>query len=129
MERDRDRDRDRVTERDAGMVTAETAVALPALLAVLAVALWAVGAVSAQLRCTDAAGVAARSVARGDAVGQAEEAARRVAPAGAVVEVDRDPRLVTVVVRVQVHPLGTGLALPAVDVRGRAVAEREDRLP
>ncbi|GAB3882575.1 hypothetical protein GCM10027612_13340 [Microbispora bryophytorum subsp. camponoti] len=41
--------------RERGSVTAETAVALPALVVVLIASLWAVTVVGAQLRCVDAA--------------------------------------------------------------------------
>ncbi len=52
--------------RESGSVTAEMAVALPALLVVLAGALTVLVAVSAQLRCVDAARLGARAAARGD---------------------------------------------------------------
>ena len=54
--------------RDAGMVTAETAVVLPVLLLVLAGAVAAVTVVGAQLRCVDAAREGARAAARGEDV-------------------------------------------------------------
>lgn len=49
------------------MVTAEIAVAMPALLAVLALAVSGIGAGVVQLRVTDAARVAARAAAAGQA--------------------------------------------------------------
>ncbi|MDP9241529.1 MAG: pilus assembly protein, partial [Actinomycetota bacterium] len=51
---------------DGGSVTAELATALPVLVFLLAVALGAVGAVTAQLRCVDAAREGARAAARGE---------------------------------------------------------------
>ncbi len=116
-------------EPDRGSVTAEAAMVLPVLLIVLAMALWVLAAVSAQLRCTDAAGVGARAAARGDAPAAVVAAARTVAPAGASVQVQPEQRVVQVVVRVEVRPLGGALrALPGFQVSGRAVAAREDRV-
>lgn len=51
---------------DAGAVTAELAIALPAALLVLAACLGGLRLGADQVRLTDAAGVAARSVARHD---------------------------------------------------------------
>lgn len=51
---------------DSGSVTAEFAVALPAVVLVLACCLGAVQVVAQQVRMTDAAADAARSLARGD---------------------------------------------------------------
>lgn len=114
---------------ERGSVTAEAATVLPALLIVLAMALWVLAAVSAQLRCTDAAGVAARSAARGDSSAEIQQAGRAVAPAGADVRVEQDRDHVQVRVSVRVRPLGGVLsALPAFEVSGRAVAAREDRV-
>jgi Flp pilus assembly protein TadG len=48
---------------EAGMVTAEFAVALPAFVLVVLAALCGVALVTAQLRCVDAAAVAARMAA------------------------------------------------------------------
>ncbi|NIJ04242.1 TadE family type IV pilus minor pilin [Frigoribacterium faeni] len=53
--------------RDDGSVAAEFAVVLPAVLAVVALAVGAVGAASQSVRLADAAAVAARQTARGDA--------------------------------------------------------------
>jgi Flp pilus assembly protein TadG len=51
---------------DAGSVTAEFAVVLPAVLAIVALAVGAVGASAQSVRLADAAAVAARQTARGD---------------------------------------------------------------
>ena len=56
----------RDADREAGMVTAETAVVLPVLLLVLVCAVAAVTVVGAQLRCVDAAREGARAAARGE---------------------------------------------------------------
>src|SRR5688500_19315552 len=69
--------------RDAGMVTAETAVVLPVLLLVLVCAVAAVTVVGAQLRCVDAAREGARAAARGETSGVGGELAGAVAPDGA----------------------------------------------
>ncbi|HWH29221.1 MAG TPA: TadE family type IV pilus minor pilin [Mycobacteriales bacterium] len=111
--------------RDRGSVTAETALALPVLLAVLAVALWAVAAVSAQLRCADAAAGAARAAARGEPPDAVTALARRLAPEGADVQVGGDGDEVVVVVTARVAPPAVAAVLPGLEVEGRAVALRE----
>lgn len=114
---------------EGGYVTAETAVVLPVLLVVLAMAVWVLAAVGAQLRCTDAAGVGARSAARGDSAQQVDQATRAAAPAAARVDVAVGAELVEVRVTARVRPFGAALsALPSVEVSGRAVAAREDRI-
>jgi hypothetical protein len=60
-------------------VTAEFAVALPAVIVVLACCLGAVQVASQQVRLSDAAADAARTLARGDDVGVAAARARQVA--------------------------------------------------
>ena len=103
---------------------------LPVLLVVLAFGMWALTAVGAQLRCTDAAGLAARAAARGDDPASVQSVARTVAPDGARVEVSRSGGRVLVVVRAEVGALGGVLGgLPGVDVAGRAVAMDEQALP
>ena len=56
---------------DRGSVTAEFATVVPAVLLVLAICLGALQVVGQQVRLTDAAADAARSLARGDSVGRA----------------------------------------------------------
>lgn len=116
-------------ESESGSVTAEAAVVLPVLLVVLAMAVWVLAAVSTQLRCTDAAGVAARAAARGDSAAAVVKAGRAVAPRGAGVDVQVGQETVQVQVHARVRPLGGALsALPGLEVSGRAVAAREDRV-
>ena len=67
----------------------EAAFAIAALVVVLMLCVAGVTAVSMQVRCIDAAREAARLVARGDEAG-AEAAARRIAPAGAVLQLRHD---------------------------------------
>ncbi len=68
-------------------MTAETAVALPALVVVLIASLWAVTIVGAQLRCVDAARAGARAAARGEAAEEVSAAVLRLAPEGATVSI------------------------------------------
>lgn len=72
---------------DAGMVTAELAVAIPAVVLVLAMGLAALGAVIDQVRCVDAARLAARAAARGDPLSEVRALAVRAAPVGAQVSI------------------------------------------
>jgi Flp pilus assembly protein TadG len=114
---------------DRGSVTAETAVALPALVAVLALSMWAESAVTAQLQCVDAARVAARALARGETAARSTAVAREAAPGGASIDVGRSGDLVTVEVRsVARMPGPWGGRAPSVHVRGRAAATSEDTL-
>jgi hypothetical protein len=87
---------------------------------VLVLCLAGVTAVSTQVRCIDAAREAARLAARGDER-SAVDAARRIAPVGARVQVHRDGGLVvaTVVARSKL--------LPSLDIAGKAVSAEEPR--
>ena len=111
---------------DRGSVTAETAVALPSLVVVLLLAVWVLLCVAAQLRCLDAAHVAARAAARGEDDAEVRAVAARAAPPGADVRVERAAGLVEVRVSAEVQPFAAVLSvLPAVDVSARAVAADE----
>lgn len=81
------------------MATAEFAVAVPAVVLVLAICLTGLLAGLDQVRCVDAAHLAARAAARGDAPDRVRDLARRAAPDGAVVSVSRRGAEVEVVVR------------------------------
>ena len=95
---------------DTGMVTAETAVALPALVLVLLVALGAVNVATTQLRCADAAAVGARLAARGEPATTVRAAARAAAPGTSVTVRGAGTPTVTVVVAARVGIPGlTGL--------------------
>jgi Flp pilus assembly protein TadG len=112
------------------MVTAETAVVLPVLFVVLGAALWVLACVAGQLRCVDAARVAARAAARGDDPAAVSAAARTAAPGGATVRVARSGDEVTVVVEAAVRPFGQALpALPPTPVSARATAVVEGSSP
>ncbi|MGV9837057.1 TadE family type IV pilus minor pilin [Nocardia niigatensis] len=99
------------------MATVETAIALAALVAVLVLGVGALLAVSAQVRCVDAAREAARLAARGDPdTGVAT--ARRVAPPGARVVVRSEGDLV-------VAEVSARSTLLPVSLHAAAVAARE----
>ncbi len=66
------------------------------------------GCVSAQLRCADAAHLAARAAARGDAPVDVVTVGRSVAPSTAEVIVERRGGKVHVLVTVEVRPFGSG---------------------
>lgn len=66
--------------RDRGSITAEFAIALPAVIAVLALCLSGVQVAGQQLRLQDAAAVAARAAARGDGTAVVQ----RLSPGSAV---------------------------------------------
>lgn len=78
-------------------MTVEAALALAALAVALALCLSGVTAVIMQVRCVDAAREAARLAARGDEY-NAVVVARRIAPDGAAVTVQRDGGYVVAVV-------------------------------
>ena len=105
---------------ERGAVTAEAAVALPAL-AVVAAALVALGHVGvAQLRCVDAARAGARLAARGEPAAVVRARAAAAAPAAASISVSGGAQ-VTVVVRAPVAlPFGVVL-----EVGSTAVADAE----
>ena len=107
---------------DRGFATAEAAVVLPVLLLVLGLAVGVLVAVSAQLRCVDAARTTARVAVRGDSDAQARDAGAKVAPSGARIRLQHEGDHVVVLVEARVQ---AGHWLPAVTVAGRAVAETE----
>jgi hypothetical protein len=111
---------------DGGFVTAETAVALPALVLLAAMLIWGVVAAAAQIRCVDAARVGARAAARGDS--DAVSLARAAAPAGATVRLAEDGD--TVRVTVEAPCAGPGRLGAALSVRlsASAAAAREDTI-
>ncbi|ORV86085.1 pilus biosynthesis protein TadE [Mycobacterium interjectum] len=85
---------------------------------VLVLCLAGVTAVSMQVRCVDAAREAARLAARGDER-SALDTARRVAPAGARVQVRRDGDFLVATV------IARSKLLPSLDIRARTVAAAE----
>jgi Flp pilus assembly protein TadG len=109
---------------DGGGVTAEFAVALPALLLMVTFAIGAVDAVLTKVQCVDAARDAALVAARG---GDGEAAARARAPRGATVRVTAADGTVRVNVTVRVTPLGVHLG--GFDAAATAVATIEPGAP
>jgi hypothetical protein len=107
------------------MVTAELAVALPALVLASLIALTGLQAVVMQMRCLDAAGVAARLAARGEARADVDAAVAAAGPRAASVRVQRDGSLVRAQVGVQVHPVGLAAIVPAFSVTATAVSLAE----
>lgn len=98
-------------------------MALSALVVVAALCLAGFAAVIAQVRASDAAGVAARLAARGDETA-ARAAALHLAPAGSGLTLTGGD-LVTA--RIEAPPLG-GL-LPGLRVGASAIAAREPAVP
>src|SRR5882724_3426855 len=80
---------------DAGMVTAELAVALPTLLVVVMFGAFVVSAATARIRCVDTAAAIARMVARGEPSDVVRARERALDPR-AVVTVSRADGLVRV---------------------------------
>ena len=110
---------------DTGMVTAEVAVALPALVLAALLAVTGIEVASAQLRCLDAAAIAARLAARGELAADVESAATAAAPRDARIRVSHEGDLVSAVVVVSVHPLGLGGLLPGFTVTATAAEPAE----
>jgi len=112
-------------ESDAGMVTAEFAVALPAFVLVVVAAVCGVAVVTAQLRCADAADVAARMAARGDSASLVRAAALNGAPGGARLGLVTSGTTVTATVTARLSPLGLARFLPSVQVQAHVVEALE----
>lgn len=116
-----------MSRSDDGSVTAEMAAALPVLVVLLAVALSVVGAVTAQLRCVDAAREGARAAARGEPADRVSAIARQVAPPAASIAIGpAGPDMVAVTVSSRAPLAGR---LVPVTVRARAVASVEPGIP
>ncbi|WP_435200390.1 TadE family type IV pilus minor pilin [Janibacter sp. GS2] len=86
------------------MVTAELALTFPAVALVLVICLSALSWGVDQVRCVDAARVAVRELARGEAQTRAVGDARRTAPGGASIDVRRRDGDVTVTVTAPAPP-------------------------
>jgi hypothetical protein len=111
---------------DSGMVTAELAVALPALVVVMVAALYGVALVTAQLRCEDAAAMAARLAARGETAVTVRSSALSAAPAGAGLSLATSGTTVTATVSVRVSAPGLSGLLPGVSISSRAADDVQD---
>lgn len=88
------------------------------MVVVLVLCLAGVTALSMQVRCVDAAREAARLAARGDER-SAVDAARRIAPTGALVQVYRDGDLLVATV------VAHSKLLPRMDIAAKAVSAAE----
>ncbi len=119
----RDSNRDASGDCDRGMVTAELAVAMPAVVMVLAVSLFAFTLASDELRCIDAARAAARAAARGDPSSEVLSVARRMAPAGSQVSIGIGSN--TVSVRVAAPPRFSSVLIESAHPAATATAARE----
>ena len=89
----------------------EAALAVASLVAVLVLCVSGLAAISAQVRCVDAAREAARLAARGDEA-SAGIAVQNIAPASAVLRMRRDGEFVVATVAVDA-PLVPGLTISA----------------
>jgi hypothetical protein len=100
------------------MVTAELAVAIPAVIIVLALCLGGISLGIDQVRCVDAARLGARAVARGDAGPAVDDVVARAAPAGARLSLGSNGAQVRVTVSVHrsMAGLGHGFELTATSV-------------
>jgi Flp pilus assembly protein TadG len=107
---------------ERGSVTAETALALPAVVIVLAAVVGAAAGLAAQVRCIDAARAGARLAARGESDDRVIAAAQRLAPSGSRIDLAPGPGSVTVRV---VTGVRIPLPVPPVQVQASAVADRE----
>jgi hypothetical protein len=107
---------------DRGSVTAEAAVAVPALVVFTLALVWALTAASAQIRCVDAARAGARAAARSEPGAAALDAARSAAPDGARVTLGRTGDLW----RVRVEAPTPGPGSLALTLTAEAVASAED---
>jgi pectate lyase len=109
------------------MVTAELAVAVPVVVVVLALGLSAIRLGIDEVRCVDAARLAARALARGDSEGSARALAVTAGPAGAAVVVASTGAEVSATVSASRDLAGWRI----ITVQGSATAakERTEELP
>jgi hypothetical protein len=119
--RDKMCDEVRGRAHDRGSVTAEAAVAVPALVVFAMALVWALMAASAQIQCVDGARAGARAAARSEPRAATLAAARSAAPAGARVTVRRAGDLWRV--RVEAHTPGPGTLALTLSAEAAALAE------
>ncbi|MGW7360853.1 TadE family type IV pilus minor pilin [Streptomyces sp. NPDC054802] len=110
--------------RERGSVTAEAAVAVPALVVFAMALVWALTAAAAQIQCVDAARAGARAAARSEPRAAAVAAARSAAPSGSVVTLTRGGDLW----RVRVEADAPGPGALALTLSAEAVASAEDTM-
>ncbi|HIZ99184.1 MAG TPA: pilus assembly protein TadE [Candidatus Janibacter merdipullorum] len=104
------------------MVTAELALTFPAIVLVLVLCLSALSWGVDQVQCVDAARVAVRELARGEARERAVDDATRVAPDGARIDIGRTGDDVTVTVT---SPAPSALAFAGRDTECSSTARVE----
>lgn len=111
------------------MVTAEIAMALPALVALTLGLVCVIAAVGAQLRCADLARESARALARGESTASVRARVLADAPPRASVTVRHSAGMVTATITATAPVIGTALLrVPGVRVRSSATAADEKRL-
>lgn len=113
------------TRSEEGMVSAELALAIPALVAVVAALAWLLGLGVTQGLVAQAAREGARAAARGETVAVVRAAARQVAPEATVI-VHRSGRLVSVTAAVTRTPPVRFLRPLRREVRASATSWQED---
>lgn len=112
---------------ERGIVTAETAMAMPLLLLVTLAMAWLVAVGLVQMQVADAAREGARALARGESPERAVSLARRAAP-DAEVHLGREAGVVVVRVHRRVSPPGGLLdALAGMTARATATALDEEQ--
>jgi hypothetical protein len=109
------------------MVTAELAVAIPAVVLVLALCLAGLLAGVDQIRCVDAARIGSRAAARGESVAATRDLALRAAPSGSTVHVERWGDDAVVVVRTRTG--GWGGLVPSWTLTSTATTPVEEDWP
>jgi hypothetical protein len=108
-------------------VTAEAAVVVPTLVALTLGLVWLVALAVTQVRVVDAARESARALARDEPAQVAVALGRRVAPAGARIDLAEADGTVRVRVVAEVRgPGGVFDFLPAVEVDAEAVSAAEE---
>ncbi|WP_318036684.1 TadE family type IV pilus minor pilin [Streptomyces chengmaiensis] len=103
-------------------MTAEAAIAVPALVVFAMALVWALTAAAAQIQCVDAARSGARAAARSEPYAVAVGAARAVAPQGARITLLRAGDLW----RVRVEARAPGPGALSLTLRAEAAALAED---
>lgn len=120
--RDNDQDKSGGKEfGERGSVTAEAAVAVPALVVFTMGLVWALMAASAQIQCVDAARAGARAAARSEPRAAAVAAARSAAPSGSDITLTRSGDLWRV--RVEADTPGPGALALTLSAEAAALAE------
>jgi Flp pilus assembly protein TadG len=111
-----------------GAAAAELMAVMPLLFTTVIALVWLLALATTQVRVVDAARETARVAARADSRADAQRAGMRVAPDGAVIEVDEEGAEVIAHVRAKVRGPGGLLAfLPSPTLSATATSTREDQ--